>query len=89
VNLKPACATGDPVSKYRKKGGKKGRREEGRREKRERKAIRCSVSAEYKAAESKPNVCAGERAQRLRALTALPEVLSSIPSNHMVVHNHL
>ena len=27
--------------------------------------------------------------QRLRALTALLEVLSSIPSNHMVVHNHL
>jgi hypothetical protein len=27
-------------------------------------------------------------AQRLRALAALPEVLSSIPSNHMVVHNH-
>jgi hypothetical protein len=25
-------------------------------------------------------------AQRLRALTALPEVLSSIPSNHMVAH---
>jgi hypothetical protein len=25
----------------------------------------------------------------LRALTALPEVLSSIPSNHMVAHNHL
>jgi hypothetical protein len=24
-----------------------------------------------------------------RALTALPEVLSSIPSNHMVAHNHL
>jgi hypothetical protein len=32
---------------------------------------------------------AGEMAQRLRALTALPEVLSSIPSNHMVTHNHL
>jgi hypothetical protein len=32
---------------------------------------------------------AGEMAQRLRALTALPEVLSSIPSNHMVAHNHL
>jgi hypothetical protein len=32
---------------------------------------------------------AGEMAQQLRALTALPEVLSSIPSNHMVVHNHL
>jgi hypothetical protein len=25
----------------------------------------------------------------LRALTALPEVLSSNPSNHMVAHNHL
>jgi hypothetical protein len=24
-----------------------------------------------------------------RALTALPEVLSSIPNNHMVAHNHL
>jgi len=32
---------------------------------------------------------AGELAQRLRALTALPGVLSSIPSNHMVAHNHL
>jgi hypothetical protein len=32
---------------------------------------------------------AGEMTRRLRALTALPEVLSSIPSNHMVVHNHL
>jgi hypothetical protein len=32
---------------------------------------------------------AGEMAQRLRALTALPKVLSSIPSNHMVAHNHL
>jgi hypothetical protein len=30
-----------------------------------------------------------EMAQQLRALTALPEVLSSNPSNHMVVHNHL
>jgi hypothetical protein len=32
---------------------------------------------------------AGEMAQQLRALTALPEVLSSIPSNQMVDHNHL
>jgi hypothetical protein len=32
---------------------------------------------------------AGEMAQRIRSLTALPEVLSSIPSNHMVAHNHL
>jgi hypothetical protein len=28
-------------------------------------------------------------AQPLKALTTLPEVLSSIPSNHMVAHNHL
>jgi hypothetical protein len=32
---------------------------------------------------------AGEMAQRLRALTALPGVLNSNPSNHMVAHNHL
>ncbi|CAO2599548.1 hypothetical protein LEMLEM_LOCUS9914 [Lemmus lemmus] len=32
---------------------------------------------------------AGEMAQWLRALTGLPKVLSSIPSNHMVAHNHL
>jgi hypothetical protein len=32
---------------------------------------------------------ARKMAQRLRALTALPEILSSIPSNHMVAHNHL
>jgi hypothetical protein len=32
---------------------------------------------------------AGEMAQRLGAQIALPEVLSSIPSNHMVAHNHL
>jgi hypothetical protein len=28
-------------------------------------------------------------AQRLRELTALPKVLSSKSSNHMVAHNHL
>jgi hypothetical protein len=28
-------------------------------------------------------------AQWLRALTALPKVLSSIPRNHMLAHNHL
>jgi hypothetical protein len=32
---------------------------------------------------------AGEMAQQFRALAALPEVLSSIPSNHIVAHNHL
>jgi hypothetical protein len=31
---------------------------------------------------------AGEMAQRLRALTALPKVLSSNPSNRMVAYNH-
>jgi len=30
-----------------------------------------------------------EVAQWLKALIALPEVLSSIPSNHMVAHNQL
>jgi hypothetical protein len=30
-----------------------------------------------------------EMAQQLRALTALPEVLTSIPSNHMMAYNHL
>jgi hypothetical protein len=28
-------------------------------------------------------------AQGLRVLSDLPKVLSSIPSNHMVAHNHL
>ena len=32
---------------------------------------------------------AGEMAQQLRALTVLPEVLSSIPSNHRVAQSHL
>jgi hypothetical protein len=31
---------------------------------------------------------AGEMAQWVRAQTALPKVLSSNPSNHMVAHNH-
>jgi hypothetical protein len=35
------------------------------------------------------NLGAGEMAQQLSALTAFPKVLSSIPSNHMVTHNHL
>jgi hypothetical protein len=34
-------------------------------------------------------IWARERAQRLKALTALPEVLSSIPSHHVVTLNHL
>jgi hypothetical protein len=32
---------------------------------------------------------AAEMAQQLRVLTALPEVLSSVPSNYVVAHNHL
>jgi hypothetical protein len=31
---------------------------------------------------------AGKMAQRLRALAGLPKVLSSIPNNHMMAHNH-
>jgi hypothetical protein len=31
---------------------------------------------------------AGEMAQQVGALTALPKVLSSNPSNYMVAHNH-
>ena len=37
----------------------------------------------------KDRLGAGEMAQWLRAPTALPEILSSIPSNYMVAHNHL
>ena len=39
--------------------------------------------------QNKIEIGAEAMAQWLRALTALPEVLSSIPSNHMVTHNHL
>jgi hypothetical protein len=28
-------------------------------------------------------------AQQLRELAALPEVLNSVPNNHMMAHNHL
>jgi hypothetical protein len=31
---------------------------------------------------------AGKMAQQVRALTALPKVLSSNPSNHMMAQNH-
>jgi hypothetical protein len=31
----------------------------------------------------------GEMVLQLKELAALPEVLSSIPSKHMVAHNHL
>jgi hypothetical protein len=37
----------------------------------------------------KSNLRSREMAQRLKALAALPEVLNSIASNHMVAHNHL
>jgi hypothetical protein len=45
----------------------------------------------WKKKKKKRNVSlqAGEMAQWLRVLISLPEVLSSIPSNHMVAHNHL
>jgi hypothetical protein len=34
------------------------------------------------------SLCPGEMARQVRALTALPKVLSSNPNNHMVAHNH-
>jgi hypothetical protein len=36
----------------------------------------------------KATLGAGEMAQWLRAPTALPKVMSSNPSNHMMAHNH-
>jgi hypothetical protein len=40
--------------------------------------------------QTKNTECRAElMAQQLMALTSLPEILSSIPSNHMVAHNHL
>jgi hypothetical protein len=53
---------------------------------RELQADKAAVPVSFKA--RKCQAWAGEMAQRLRALTALPEVLNSIPSKHMVVHNH-
>jgi len=53
---------------------------------------RRSREAEFEARQAlqkKKKLGAGEMAQWLRALSALPEVMSSIPSNHMVAHNHL
>jgi hypothetical protein len=32
---------------------------------------------------------AGEMAQSLSTLAAFPKVLSSVPSNHIMAHNHL
>ena len=46
------------------------------------------MSNVFQLGKKKGGVGAGEMAQWLRALTVLPEVLSSIPSNHMVAHNH-
>jgi hypothetical protein len=39
--------------------------------------------------EKKKKGWTGEMAQWVRALTALPKVLSSNPSNYMAAHNHL
>ena len=51
--------------------------------------VRHYAKASYICHKKLKRLGAGEIAQQLRALTALPEVLSSIPSNHMVAHNHL
>jgi hypothetical protein len=71
--------TNKQTNKQRRKEGKK-EREGGRGERETNKHIQSFyLKARYRA---------GEMAQWLRALTALPEVLSSNPSNHMVAHNH-
>jgi hypothetical protein len=48
-----------------------------------------TISKPQKKISLKPKREAGEMAQPLRAPSALPEVLSSNPSNHIVAHNHL
>jgi hypothetical protein len=48
-----------------------------------------NVQINYKMLQKEQKRRAGEMAQQLRALNAFPEDLSSIPSNHMVAHNHL
>jgi hypothetical protein len=48
-----------------------------------------SVKATWRTLSQKNKTRAGEVALWLRAMTVLLEVLSSIPSNHMVAHNHL
>jgi transposase len=84
--------------KKRKKERKKEREKEREREKRERRLRRdschlpvsCHVLSNISIHQENKKVLPGlERWLRLRALTAFPEVLSSIPSNHMVVPNHL
>jgi hypothetical protein len=46
------------------------------------------VALYMKKGSKEPKLGAGEMVQWLRALTALPKVLSSNPSNHMVAYNH-
>jgi hypothetical protein len=58
-----------------------------------RKKARCGcttvILAIVEAGGLKVHIRVREMAQWLRALTALPKILSSNPSNHMVAHNHL
>ena len=51
--------------------------------------VPCLLSGPWTSLYKRRNLGAGEMSQRLRALTAVPEVLSSIPSNHTVAHSHL
>jgi hypothetical protein len=44
---------------------------------------------DYYSVLQKQNHGAGEMAQQLKAMTAFLEVLSLIPSNHVVAHIHL
>jgi DNA replicative helicase MCM subunit Mcm2 (Cdc46/Mcm family) len=63
-------------------------------EKQNKKQTNKKTSLDYRRSSTQKKQCLekqtrAEMAQRLRAPTALPEVLSSNPCNHMVAHNHL
>ena len=51
-------------------------------------AIGPNTVTEMENPELKTKLWAGEMAQQVRALTALPKMLGSNPSSHMVAHTH-
>jgi hypothetical protein len=51
--------------------------------------VKLTFKKKQKKNKTKTTTVAGKMAQESRALAVLPEVLSSIPSNHVVAHNHL
>ena len=74
--------------KGKRKGKKRKEERKGKRKEKKEKEGK-KKERERKRKPKKSHLRTGEMAQWLRSLTALPEVLSSNPSNHMVAHNHL